>query len=120
MPISNIKFHEKLDQLLAKEPQKHVMDEIQDVLHKYISYISKKDAEDYLPKIKVKLQEAGVDHPVIEEINVLCKKLILTDEAIKNLPRNPKILNLSVCKNLTDEAIKYLSHDLQLEFPEEL
>ncbi len=86
---SNTQFHEKLDQLVKSNPQQH-LPEILKVLSKGIQYISRQDAQSYLPTIKSKLIQEQVDRndPVIQKINEISQSLLENQTTIKDLPED--------------------------------
>jgi hypothetical protein len=75
IPVSNTQFHQKLDQFMLEGPKKNI-EAIQKLLHEHIQVISSEDARIYLPKIRAKLLEVDIHHPVVEEIETLCQTLL--------------------------------------------
>ncbi len=86
--FSNTQFHERLDQLIESNPQKH-LPEILEVLQRGIKYISQQDAQSYLLTIKSKLIQDQVDpnDPVVQKINEICQTLV-TGKTIEDLPED--------------------------------
>ncbi len=110
---SNTQFHQRLDQLMKNNPQQH-LNEILEVLGKGILYISKQDAQSYLPTIKSKLiqEQVNSNNPVIAKINEICTTLE-KGKTIRDLPQDVLMSFLKQWDKKTQNTFGRTALDLQ-------